>query len=120
VECFVLCKSRSEIRHLGAFWFSLLLVREVREEVLTTACSYGRLDIKLACFLKYMFYLKITLKLKVLSGLALHFFTFRICGKYYTTSFRWTVVLFPELEIMKRWQVFIKPLLQVCYDICNN
>lgn len=118
-ECFVFCKSKRETRHLGAFSFSLL-VQKVREEVLTTACSYGGLEIKLAYILKYVFYLKITLKPKVLSGLALHFFVFRISGKYQTMSFRLTVVLFPELEIMKQWQVFIKPHLQAHYDICNN
>lgn len=53
-------------------------------------------------------------------GLALHFFIFRINEKYQTMSFRLTVVLFPELEIMKQWQVFIKLHLQAHYDICNN
>lgn len=105
---------------MGPFWFSLLLVHKVREEVLTTACSYGGSEIKLAYFFNYTFYLKITLKAEVLSGLALHFFIFRISGKYHTMSFRLTVVWFPELEIMKQWQVFIKPLLQARYDTCNN
>lgn len=89
----------------------------MREQVSTTPCSYGGLEIKLAYFLKY---LKITLKLKVLSGLALHLFIFRISGKYQSMSFRLTVVPFPEVEIMKQWQVFIKPLLQARYDLCNN
>lgn len=92
----------------------------MREEVLATACSYGESEIKLAYFLNYTFYLKITLKPEVLSGVALHFFIFRMSGKYQTMSFRLTVVRFPELEIMKQWQVFIKPLLQARYDICNN
>lgn len=99
VESFVSCRCKSEIRHLGAFWFSLL-VHKVRE-FLTTACSYGGLEIKSAYFLKYMFYSEITLKLRVLSWCAFHFFIFRISGKYQTMSFWLTVVLFPELEKMK-------------------
>lgn len=51
---------------------------------------------------------------------ALYFFTFRVSGKYQTISFRLTVVLLPELEMVKQWQVFIKPLLRARYNICNN
>lgn len=42
----------------GAFLLSL--VHKVREGVLTAACFDGGLETKLACFLKYTFYLKAT------------------------------------------------------------
>lgn len=58
VECSVLCKCKSKSGLGGAFLLSH--VHKVREGVLTTACFDGGLETKLACFLKYTFYLKVT------------------------------------------------------------
>lgn len=106
---------------MGLFgYFFVVLVHKATEEVLTAVCSYEALKVKLACFLQCRFYLKISFKVKVSLSWALYIFSFRVSGKYQTTSFRLTVVLLPELEMVKQWQVFIKPLLRARYNICNN
>lgn len=51
----------------GPFGYSFVVfVRKGTEEVLTAACSYEALKVKLACILQYRFYLKIPFKVKVL------------------------------------------------------
>lgn len=51
----------------GPFGYSFVVfVRKGTEEVLTAACFYEALKVKLACVLQYRFYPKISFKVKVL------------------------------------------------------
>lgn len=121
VLCFFYAGPRVKFSPRGPFGYSfVVLVRKGTEEVLTAACSYEALKVKLSCVLQYRFYPKISFKVKVLLRWALYFFAFRVSGKYQTMSFTLTVVLLRELEMVKQWQVFIKPLLWAHYNICNN